>query len=185
MYLRLSRKTKVGWNTALLVCATFFLIVIYGFTYQRSFVDEFGIYITGTYIEYRKAQRNTALKALKQGDLDTVIDLLEDWEAFRKGDRVYPLKRRLLLRLAEELNTREKYDELTYWTTVWVGLDDRDITARAYYLQALRHDSERYREALDGLAREHQRFPLNRALTRFYADAHEVPVVDAGENIDG
>ena len=58
----------------------------------------------------------------------------------------------LLLRLAEELNARERYEELYYWTSVWVGLDDRDITARAYYLQALRHNSERYREALDGLA---------------------------------
>ena len=150
--MRLSRKTKIGWNIAFLLSAVFFLVVLYGFSYQKSFVDEIGISLTRTYIDYHGNQRNDALKALRRGNLEAVIDLLEDWETLRKGDRAYPFKRKLLLQLAEELNARERYDELNYWTTVWVGLDDRDITARAYYLQALRHNSERYREALDGLA---------------------------------
>ncbi len=183
--MRLSRKTKIGWNIAFLLSAVFFLVVLYGFSYQKSFVDEIGISLTRTYIDYHGNQRNDALKALGQGNLDAVTDLLVDWETFRKGDRAYPFKRELLLQLAEELNARERYEELYYWTTVWVGLDDRDITARAYYLQALRHNSERYREALDGLAREHQRFPLNEALAQFYADAHEVAVVEAGDKIGG
>ncbi len=183
--MRLSRKTKIGWNTAFLLSAVFFLVVLYGFSYQKSFVDEIGNYLTRTYVDYHGNQRNDALKALGQGNLDAVMDLIVDWETFRKGDRAYPFKRRLLLGLAKELDARERYDELIYWSTAWVGLDDRDITARAYYLQALRHDPKRYREALDGLAREHQRFPLNKALSRFYADAHEAPVVEPGENIDG
>ena len=183
--MRLSRKAKVAWNAALLVSATFFLLVLYGFTYQQSFIDKVGTSVTSSYVEYHRKRGSTALKALKRGDLEAVFDLLEDWETLRKGDRAYPFKRKLLLQLAEELNAREPYDELNYWTTVWVGLDDRDITARAYHLHALRHDSERYREALDGLAREHRRFPLNKTLTRFYAEAHEAPVVDAGENIGG
>ena len=180
--MRLSKKTKVAWNVALLLSGTFFLLLLYVFSYQKSFVNKLGTDLTKVYIEYHEKQSFTALKALGGGDYEAVVDLLEDWEFFRKGDRAYPFKRKLLLQLAEELNTRERYEELNYWATVWVGLDDRDITAKAYYLESLRHDSQRYQEALDGLAREHRRFPLNKALKRFYADAHDVAVVEVGDD---
>jgi hypothetical protein len=161
------------------------MVVLYGFTYQKSFVDQLGIDVTTAYVEYHSGQRDAALRALKRGNLDTVIDLLDDWEAFRKGDRAYPAKRSLLLELAEALDARERYDDLAHWAAVWVGLDGRDITAKAYYLQALRSDPERYREALDGLAQEHKRFPSNETLARFYADAHGIPAVEVGEDIGG
>ena len=184
---RLSKKTKVVWNVALIMSATFFTVVLYGFTYQKSFINLLGTDVTQRYTDYREGQSIAALKEFERsGDLEAVIDLLEDWNVFRKGDRAYPLKRKLLLLLAQQLDARERYDELQYWATVWVGLDDRDITAKAYYLQALCHDPERYREALDGLAREHRRFPLNKTLARFHADANEVAAVsEVGENIGG
>jgi hypothetical protein len=177
--LRLSRATKRWWNSILLVSAVLSLGALYSFRFQTEAVDDFGEYVTERYVRHHRHQRRDALEALETGDTMAVRDLLEDWEPIRKGDRVYRFKRELLLRLSETLHGRNNYTEMLHWAKVWVGLDGRDITAKAYLYEGMRHNLQTHRQGVLGLENEFRRFPGNTTLAKFHADA----LLQSGEQL--
>jgi hypothetical protein len=89
------------------------------------------------------------------------------------------MKRKLLDTLAAKLHSTEQYEELLHWAGVWRELDERDVTAMAYWYEALRQTSDRREEGMRGLERAWQHFPSNEALTRFLTAATLVESGDA------
>lgn len=112
-----------------------------------------------------------ALKSLELENAESVIHTLTKWQDVRKGDRAFPLKRTLFLKLSDLLHKQKNSAQLLVWTRAWQILDGRDITARAYYLEALRMTPEFHAEGVEGLFNAYQQFPENPRLARFYADS--------------
>ena len=113
------------------------------------------------------------MRDLRAGQTQPAIGLLEGkkWGEIQNRDRVYLMKRKLLETLAAQLHSTEQYRELLHWAEVWRELDERDVTAMAYWYEALRHTPDRREEGTRGLKEAWQRFPSNEALTRFLTAA--------------
>ena len=60
-------------------------------------------------------------------------------------------------------------------------MDERDVTAMAYWYEALRHTPDRREEGTRGLEEAWQRFPSNEALTRFLT---AVTLAESGDSSD-
>jgi hypothetical protein len=57
---------------------------------------------------------------------------------------------------------------MRYWTKIWLDSNDRDITAKTYYYEALRNFPESQDEGNKGLEETYKKFPMNRALEKIY-----------------
>jgi len=120
---------------------------------------------------------SSAIKALDKGNTEPAMRALRDWQNIRKGDRAFTQKRGLLLRLTGVLHDQNRVSELLDWTKIWQALDSRDITARAFFFEALRLNPETHAEGIDGLALTYLHFPKNQRIAKFYANT-----VSEGEN---
>ena len=153
---------------ALLVSMTFIL-----FQYQENTVNQIGSWIVSSYKHPYKADQSQAEVWLHEGKIDSVISLLNegDWKQIQFGDRVYPLKRQMLLRLCGRLEAVERYEELHYWANVLRDLNRRDVTAWAYWFESMRHMKGRGEEGRQGLQKAWKDFPVNAKLAGFHARA--------------
>jgi len=87
------------------------------------------------------------------------------------GDRVYPFKRQILLRLCDQLEGVKRYKDLHYWANVLRDLNPRDVTAWAYWFESMRHMKGRGEEGRQGLQKAWKDFPVNAKLAGFHARA--------------
>ena len=110
----------------------------------------------------------------KSGSPKALINLLESpsWEKLRLGDRAYSLKRKMLARLCINLQQQGDYPRLIKWSDVWLSMNDRDLDARAFWFEGIRHISGRESEGLAGLTANYHDFPENLHLQRFLAAAY-------------
>ena len=178
MFLSKTRLRFVGncvlFGLALFVSMTFML-----FQYQENSVNQIGSWIVSSYKHPYKADQSQAEVWLHEGKIDSVISLLneDDWKRIQFGDRFYRVKREILLKLCEQLEMVERYEDLHYWAGVWRKLDGRDVTRQAYWFESMRHMEGRDEEGRLGLQKAWQRFPGNTRLAEFHAKA----LVESGD----
>jgi hypothetical protein len=156
------------FGLALFVSMAFML-----FQYQENTVNQIGSWIVSAYKYPYKADQSQAEVWLSEQEVDSVISLLnnDDWKFIQLGDRVYPLKRRIISRLCDKLENNKRYSDLHYWAGVWLDLHDRDVTAWAYWFESMRHMSGRDEEGRRGLEKTWKDFPVNAKLAGFHARA--------------
>jgi hypothetical protein len=160
-----------------MLTAVFFVIIGYIVLFQKNTGNQFTKDAIDRYENYYHNKAKDSLGLLETGDLESIRDSLGEWEHVKKGDRIYPFKRSLLLRLCSYLELKSEYSELAKWAETWVSLDDRDVTGTGYYYEAVRHLPERSEEGISGLAEQWKRFPKNDTLSMFYILA----LMDEGE----
>ena len=179
--LQSKKRMKVIGNLVFLIFALIFSSLFLLWTYQEEMVDEVGFWMVSSYKNQFDSEWKVTLRQLRAGQTQPAIALLENkkWGEIRNRDRVYPMKRKLLDALAVQLHTAEQYGELLHWAEVWRELDERDVTAMAYWYEALRHTSDRREEGMRGLEGAWQHFPSNEALTRFLTAA---TLVESGDS---
>jgi hypothetical protein len=71
-----------------------------------------------------------------------------------------------LAALAKSLLNNNLFDELLYWSKIWLETDERDVTAMAYYYVALQHQPGKKVEALHKIQELRIRFPDHRLLAK-------------------
>ena len=179
--LQSKKRMKVIGNLVFLIFALIFSSLFLLWTYQEEVVDEVGFWVVSSYKNQFDSEWKVTLRQLRAGQTQPAIALLENkkWGEIRNRDRVYPMKRKLLDTLAAKLHSTEQYEELLHWAGVWRELDERDVTAMAYWYEALRHTSDRSEEGMRGLEGAWQHFPSNETLTRFLTAATLVESGDA------
>ena len=169
--LQSKKKMKVIGNLAFLVFALIFSSLFLLWAYQEEMIDEVGAWAVSSYKKQYDSEWKDTLRDLRAGQTQSAIALLEGkkWGEIRNRDRVYLMKRKLLDTLAAELHSTERYGELLHWAEVWRELDERDVTAMAYWYEALRRTPDRREEGTRGLEEAWQRFPSTETLTKFVA----------------
>ena len=179
--LQSKKRMKVIGNLVFLIFALIFSSLFLLWIYQEEVVDEVGFWVVSSYKNQFDSEWKLTLRQLRAGQTQPAIALLENkkWGEIRNRDRAYPMKRKLLDTLAAKLHSTEQYEELLHWAGVWRELDERDVTAMAYWYEALRHTSDRREEGMRGLEGAWQHFPSNEALTRFLTAATLVESGDA------
>ena len=179
--LQSKKKMKVIGNLVFFIFALIFSSLFLLWAYQEEMIDEVGTWAISSYKNQYDSEWKETLRDLRAGQTQPAIALLEGkkWGEIQNRDRVYLMKRKLLENLAAQLHSTEQYGELLHWAGVWRGLDERDVTAMAYWYEALRHTPDRREEGTRGLKETWQRFPSNEALTRFLTAATLVESGDA------
>jgi hypothetical protein len=179
--LQSKKKMKVIGNLVFFIFALIFSSLMLLWAYQEELIDEVGAWAISSYKNQYDSEWKETLRDLRTGQTQTAIALLEGkkWGEIQNRDRVYLMKRKLLETLADQLHSTEQYGELLHWSGVWRALDERDVTAMAYWYEALRHTLDRREEGTRGLKETWQRFPSNEALTRFLT---AVTLVESGDS---
>lgn len=128
--------------------------------------------------DYMQSLKDEAKVALalekKTGDPTPLMRLLvsPSWEMLGLGDRAYSIKRKMLARLCLNLQQQGDYERLIKWSDAWLSMNDRDLDARAFWFEGIRHSPERESEGFEGLIANYHDFPENRYLQRFLAAAY-------------
>lgn len=128
-------------------------------TYTPERIDSFGRDLIQHYVDRHADRQIGVLKALDQGSTEAAFDLLDDWQQIFKGDRLYPLKRMVYIKLSDQLDAADRGSELAMLAEQWMAEDDRDIAARAYSWQALTKDPATKDTGVAGLVAELAKFP--------------------------
>jgi len=163
-----NKKSIILGNALSLVGALLFLTVFFVGQTQRALINSWGSSWVRTYFSPHQSQADNLLEEVRKGQIDQAAQLVQTkWQSIAKKDRVYPLKRKLLLAVAKELHRQGRYEELRHWVAQWQQLDERDIDAMAFWYEALYRSTDRTKEGFDGLKREWRHFPYNSTLTRF------------------
>lgn len=167
--MRLTRNFKLAWNGFFLLTALFFCSLTIMVFYFPATLNDFAESHKQSYLSLHQKMAEQALSALKQGNNQPTQDLLnKDLSKIKKGDRLFPIKRHLLFILVQQLHSQNTDLSWVTWAKKWYQLDDRDVTAMAYYFAALLQDDRHHAEGLRGLKIAVQRFPQHPLLTRFY-----------------
>ena len=171
---------KVGANSFFAVLAAVVLILFFAENTRDDLLNN----IRDFWITHRMGSLNEeALAALAREELDsnpdTLIRILKSsaWDQLRPGDRGYSLKQRMFVRLCTTLQERNDHEESVKWAGAWLALNDRDLDARAFWFEGIRHIPGREKEGLEGLISNYHDFPKNLYLRRFLAVAY----LDQGE----
>ena len=165
----LCKKPIIIGNLLSLAGALLFLTLFFIGPDQSALINSFGSKWVRAYFSPHQSQTEGLLEEVRNGQIDRAKKIIQTkWQSILKKDRVYPLKRKLLLAVAKELHKQGQYDELYRWATQWQKLDSRDIDAIAFTYEALYRLPDQKIKGLDGLKKEWWRFPYNSTLTRFY-----------------
>ncbi|MDP6736760.1 MAG: hypothetical protein QF732_09730 [Nitrospinaceae bacterium] len=139
------------------------------------------------YMQTRKDEAKAALVQEREtGSADTLIRLLElpSWKEMRLSDRAYRLKRKMLSRLCINLQQQRDYQRLIKWANIWLSINDRNLDARAFWFEGIRHVPGRETEGLEGLIANYHDFPENYYLHSFLvATYHDQGDTDAANRI--
>ena len=151
--LQSKKKMKVIGNFVFFIFALIFSSLFLLWAYQEEMVDEVGTWAISSYKNQYDSEWKETLRDLRAGQTQPAIALLEGkkWGEIQNRDRAYLMKRKLLETLAAQLHSTEQYRELLHWAEVWRELDERDVTAMAYWYEALRHTPDRREEGTRGL----------------------------------
>lgn len=164
-----NRSLKFMGNTVLAALVLPVILLIALMLLSPKSVSKFGNATLISYVAAHKQEMDRALNHLAKGQIATLISLLDDWKAIKKGDRVYKFKRKLFRELCGHLYKERRYGELLDFSAVWSALDERDITALAFKFEAMRHSGDRGAEGEDGLRKLWRQFPNNAFLRMFYS----------------
>ena len=167
--MRLTRNIKLAWNSFFLLTALIFCALAIMIFYSPASINNFGETYKQDYVAQHQIMSDLAISALQQGNNKPIQNLLrEDLATIKKGDRLYPMKRQLLLALVQQSYRQNTDQSWVDWAKEWYQLDDRDVTAMAYYYAALLQSNKDYAEGLQGLEVAVQRFPQHALLNQFY-----------------
>ncbi|MAF07454.1 MAG: hypothetical protein CL389_06305, partial [Acidiferrobacteraceae bacterium] len=110
---------KILSNALSLIGAIIFLVMFFELKDPNFFrFNDWGDQWSTSYYQKHVAEYRELIKQLREGETDSAILQLEnDWKDLEKRDRVYRLKRNLLLALSEELHRQRRYDELLKWSS--------------------------------------------------------------------
>ncbi len=166
--MRIKTSIKKTWNAFLFITALMCLFVFYlSYNHQQA-IDKAGVYAINKYVTSNERQYDLTIEDLQTGNLESSINTLNEWELVKKGDRIYPFKRDLMLNLSLALYKLNKYNDLALLTEKWRRLDKRDVTAMAFYYEALRHHKIEHKKGINGLVNTYEKFPKNTYLKKFY-----------------
>ncbi|NYT47314.1 MAG: hypothetical protein H0A75_06785 [Candidatus Methanofishera endochildressiae] len=91
-------------------------------------------------------------KQPEKGNSEPIQSLLgDDLGDIKKGDRLYPIKRHLLLTLVQQSYEQQDNQTWVNWAKEWYQQDNRDVTAMAYYYAALLQNDKDYEKGMLGL----------------------------------
>ncbi len=169
--MRIKTDIKKSWNAFYLITALICFIILYLSYNHKQIINKAGVYAVDKYVETHKNQYDLTIKKLKTDGLAPTIDVLNQWESIKKGDRIYSFKRDLMLNLSLELYKLKKYNDLAVLAKKWRTLDKRDVTAMAFYYEALRNIEKKHEEGVVGLINTYEKFPKNTYLKKFYRAA--------------
>ncbi|MBT3812667.1 MAG: hypothetical protein HOE45_11180 [Gammaproteobacteria bacterium] len=167
--MRLTRNIKLAWNGFFLLMAVFFCgLAILVFFFPAT-INNFAESYKQNYVTQHRVMGEQVIKSLQQGNSVPIQNLLrDDLGEIKKGDRLYPIKRHLLLTLVQQSYKQQEYKIWVKWAKGWYQLDDRDVTAMAYYYAALLQNDEDYEKGMLGLKDASARFPKHLLLRKFY-----------------
>jgi len=168
-FLQSRKKIKVAVNLFFLVLAIVFSLLWFLWLYQENLVNNVGSWVISSYTNQFESEANDVLRQLSKGEITAAVELLEEkkWQETAIRDRAFAKKREILKRLAGTLHHAGRFKELLYWSDIWRSQDERNVDAMAYWYEALRHSPDRHAEGVEGLEREHVRFPANTLLNQF------------------
>ena len=173
----LSRFTaKILANSLLAGTTLLFLGALFTASYHSDIVKKIGKHWVAHYAQSMKQEAISAFsQATKTNQTSPLTTLLEKprWDEVLLDDRAYPLKRALLLRLCVTLEQQENYGALRKWSLSWLSLSDRDLDARAFWYEAIRHSPGEEDEGLQGLITNQRAFPGNSYLSQFLIKAYK------------
>jgi hypothetical protein len=177
--LQSKKRMKVIGNLVFLIFPLIFSSLFLLWAYQEEVVDEVGAWMVSSYEHQFKSEWKVTMRQLKAGETKPAIELLEKkkWGEIRNRDRIYPMKRKLLVALAGQLHTAEQYGELLHWSGIWRELDERDVTAMAYWYEALRHTPDRREKGMRSLEKEWRRasYQYAIAVTSRSSSSRQIP----------
>tara|TARA_Y100001960_G_scaffold330627_1_gene425181 strand:+ start:903 stop:1910 length:1008 start_codon:yes stop_codon:yes gene_type:complete len=166
---------KVFANGFFAVIAIAFFISFVASDRRDSTLNAIQNFWVTSYMEAQKVDARAALAQEQEtGNTEVLVRLLESsrWRESRSGDRAYSLKRKMLSRLCINLQQQGDYEQLIKWSDVWLSTNDRDLDARAFWFEGIRHIPERESEGFEGLIANYHDFPKNIYLQRFLAAAY-------------
>ena len=155
-------------NIVSLSSALIFTLVALMMIYNRDALDSFGQLYIDEYSRRFQEKYEIAITNIAANNIMLVEKQLDEWSEVLKGDRAYPKKRDLLRALSEKLHHTKQYVKMRHWTKLWLDLDDRDITAKAYYYEALRNIPESRDEGKQGLETTYKSFPMSHTSKKYY-----------------
>lgn len=167
--MRLTKNIKLAWNGFFLLMALIFCSLLLMLVLSPATINTFAETHKQNYVVRHHKMAELAIVSLNQGNSKPIENLLDDdFLEIKKGDRLYPIKRHLLLTLVQRLHTQKSNLLWLKWAKEWRRLDERDVTGMTYYYAALLHSDTHYAEGLQGLKEAALRFPQHILLNQFY-----------------
>jgi len=169
-FFRATKNYKIILNVLSLGLALVFSGLLFVIAFVPGFSSKIDHFAVQKYSAYYQDRAQSALGGLNQGNSALLVEaLISDFSDIQKGDRAYVQKRRLLKAWCEYLYAQQRYTELLSWAKQWFALDERDVSALAYYYQAL-WLVERDANALDKLRKAKASFPRHALLILFASE---------------
>jgi len=166
-FFRATKNYKIILNILSLGLALVFSGLLFVIAFVPEFSSKIDHFAVKKYSAYYQDKAQSALDGLNQ---DLLVETLNSgFSDILKGDRAYAQKRRLLKAWCEYLYAQQRYTELLSWADQWFALDERDVSALAYYYQAL-WLVERDANALDKLKKAKASFPKHALLILFASE---------------
>ncbi len=151
-----------------------FTLLLVMTVFRQDLLDFIGTgIITYTVNNYRETADNVSNKIVR-GDIDSAMKSLkeEPWQALLPGDRGWVYITAINRKLADVLYRQGLYEKLFELSKVWHKHNDRDLAARAYLYEAIRHFPGREKEGLEGLIKSQRDFPESTLLSGFLIHAY-------------
>jgi len=169
-FFRVTKNYKIILNVVSLGLALVFSCLLLAVAFIPEFSSRVDHFSVQKYRAYYQDKRQAALDELSQGNSDLLIETLKaDFSDIQKGDRAYGDKRQLLKSGCEYLYAQQRYTDLLILAKQWFTLDDRDVSALAYYYRAL-WLVEEDAGVLDKLKKAKARFPEHDLLSVFASE---------------
>ena len=163
-------------NSLLAGISIVMLTLLFVSFHHDEILKEFGKEWVDDYAQSMRQEVTTALAQEKNTNQTSPLTTLLDkprWDEILLEDRAYPLKRALLLRLCVALEKQRDYRALREWSLNWLSLSYRDLDARAFWYEAIRHFPDEENEGLQGLITNQRAFPENNYLSQFLIKAYK------------
>jgi hypothetical protein len=169
----MTRKSKLRLNAIAIFISLVILAVFVSvnFVLQDSVKNDVGSYFIKSYEKTNANKVDIAILSLEKGDVTPAIELLDAWKKIETLDRLFPLKRKVILSLSRHLHAKKQFRRLLNVSKSWSIMDERDVTGMAYFHEATRHLPGYGEKGLLGLIALGKRFPLNVTVRQFLTEA--------------
>lgn len=167
VFFKTTKSYKIIFNVLSFVFAFVFSSLLFVMAFMPELSSRIDQLVVQKYSRYYQDKAQLALNQLSQGGSDLLLaELMVDFSEIQKGDRAYGDKRKLLKAWCAYLYAHKRYTELLPWAEQWFTLDERDVSALAYYYRALwlvKQDTN----ALEQLKKAKAKFPKHVLLREF------------------